>query len=293
MRRRLDAAHTASPFHPPSTAADYARLDLSTLAPDARYVGVIGEDQSGYLLTADGAAPTRIENLTGGQPHIRQYAQCIVFKALLDVLPAKTGATIDSCTQEGRDVAIWRVKFHLDRGGTVMDVRKQAARVESAVGATHVYWDWQKADMASLWLCRDPHLGVEDLPHWRRRQMQKLLIELALSDAWGDAGVTDSAGRTPKVVKLGALPHNHDVLLARFDIPAGLDVDKPQHNIGKFMTAAGYGYGRILPAARNMARHDTTWCSPSAALPHHGRSGLGFRPRGGTTHVPARSGRYG
>ncbi|WP_259295924.1 FtsK/SpoIIIE domain-containing protein [Bifidobacterium bifidum] len=234
-------------FTPPSTAADYARLDLSTLAPDARYVGVIGEDQSGYLLTADGAAPTRIENLTGGQPHIRQYAQCIVFKALLDVLPAKTGATIDSCTQEGRDVAIWRVKFHLDRGGTVMDVRKQAARVESAVGATHVYWDWQKADMASLWLCRDPHLGVEDLPHWRRRQMQKLLIELALSDAWGDAGVTDSAGRTPKVVKLGALPHNHDVLLARFDIPAGLDVDKPQHNIGKFMTAAGYGYGRILP----------------------------------------------
>lgn len=234
-------------FTPPSTAADYARLDLSTLAPDARYVGVIGEDQSGYLLTADGAAPTRIENLTGGQPHIRQYAQCIVFKALLDVLPAKTGATIDSCTQEGRDVAIWRVKFHLDRGGTVMDVRKQAARVESAVGATHVYWDWQKADMASLWLCRDPHLGVEDLPHWRRRQMQKLLIELALSDAWGDAGVTDSAGRTPKVVKLGALPRNHDVLLARFDIPAGLDVDKPQHNIGKFMTAAGYGYGRILP----------------------------------------------
>lgn len=234
-------------FTPPSAAADYARLDLSTLAPDARYVGVIGEDQSGYLLTADGAAPTRIEDLTGGQPHIRQYAQCIVFKALLDVLPAKTGATIDSCTQEGRDVAIWRVKFHLDRGGTVMDVRKQAARVESAVGATHVYWDWQKADMASLWLCRDPHLGVEDLPHWRRRQMQKLLIELALSDAWGDAGVTDSAGRTPKVVKLGALPRNHDVLLARFDIPAGLDVDKPQHNIGKFMTAAGYGYGRILP----------------------------------------------
>lgn len=31
-------------FTPPSAAADYARLDLSTLAPDARYVGVIGDE---------------------------------------------------------------------------------------------------------------------------------------------------------------------------------------------------------------------------------------------------------
>ena len=49
------------------------------------------------------------------------------------------------------------------------------------------------------------------------------------------------------MVSLGALPSNHDVLLARFQIPAGLDVDKPSRNIGKFLTSADYAYGRILP----------------------------------------------
>lgn len=234
-------------FTAPDDASDYARLDLTPLDPEAAYIGVAGDGQQGWLLTATGGAPTRIERLTGTEPQLREYAQTIMYRALLDALPAKTEAVIDTCTQEGRDTAIWRIRFHLERGATVMDVRKQSAHIASSVGATHVYWDWEKADAATVWLCENPYLDVADLKHWRRKPMQKQLIQLALSEAWGVAGVTDNAGRTPTVVSIGVLPQNHDVLLARFEIPAGLDIDKPQHNIGKFMTSADYGYGRILP----------------------------------------------
>lgn len=234
-------------FTAPDSAADYARLDLRPLNPQARFIGVIGEGRQGWLVTATGGISTRIEELTGRESYIRQYAQAIMYKALLDALPSKTEAVIDSCTQAGRDVAIWRIKFHLERGATIMDVRKQSAHIASSVGATRVYWDWISADKADVWLCREPYLGVADLRHWQRRPMQKQLIQLALSEAWGVAGVADNAGRTPTVVSLGVLPQNHDVLLARFEIPAGLDIDKPEHNIGKFMTSADYGYGRILP----------------------------------------------
>ena len=234
-------------FAAPSTAADYARLDLTPLDPMARFITVIGDGgQSGYLIKSLNGAPTRIDMLNGSEPHLRVYAQALVFKALVDVMPSKVDVAVDSCTQEGKDVSIWRVKFHLGRGGTVMDVRKQSAHVLSAVGANYVYWNWLQADAATLWMCRNRYLEVADLPHWKRPRAQKELIKLALSDAWGVAGVADASGRTPTVRSLGVLPSNHDVLLARFEIPAGLDVDKPQHNIGKFMTSADYAYGRIL-----------------------------------------------
>ena len=133
-----------------------------------------------------------------------------------------------------------------------------------------------------------------DISHWNRRSKQKHLIELALSDSWGVAGVSDPSGRTPMMVSLGALPSNHDVLLARFQIPAGLDVDKPSRNIGKFLTSADYAYGRILPRGEEHGSnlYDMV-LAETQPVPHHGQRGLGFRPPVETTHVPVGRGRYG
>jgi S-DNA-T family DNA segregation ATPase FtsK/SpoIIIE len=232
----------------PATPADYERCDLGPLQPEARFIGLVdeGSDMAG-LIWSTGSAPVRIDQLTGNTPLHRKYAEALIFKTLIDVLPAKASVNITACTPQSKDKPIWSIQFQLGNGATVEDARKQSARIQSSVGAKHIYWEWRSADSATVWLCDDPCLDVRDISHWNRRSKQKHLIELALSDSWGVAGVSDPSGRTPDVVSLGALPSNHDVLLARFQIPAGLDVDKPSRNIGKFLTSADYAYGRILP----------------------------------------------
>lgn len=232
----------------PATPADYERCDLGPLQPEARFIGLVdeGSDMAG-LIWSTGSAPVRIDQLTGNTPLHRKYAEALIFKTLIDVLPAKASVNITACTPQSKDKPIWSIQFQLGNGATVEDARKQSARIQSSVGAKHIYWEWRSADSATVWLCDDPCLDVRDISHWNRRSKQKHLIELALSDSWGVAGVSDPSGRTPDVVSLGALPSNHDVLLTRFQIPAGLDVDKPSRNIGKFLTSADYAYGRILP----------------------------------------------
>ena len=233
----------------PHTIADYAKHDLSPLQPEAKFVGLTaGANNTGNLVTVTGmGAPTRIDRLTGNTNQHRQYAHAIVYKGLLDVLKGKADITIEACTQEGRDIAIWRVRFRLAGGANIADIRKQSAHFAATVGAAHVLWDWRSADSATIWMSESMPLGVEDLPHWARPGSQKRFIELALSESWGVAGVSDTSGRTPQVLSLGALKRNERVLCARFRIPAGLSIDKPGNNIGKFLTASGYQYGRILP----------------------------------------------
>lgn len=232
----------------PATPADYARCDLNPLQPDAKFIGIVDEGGGvASMIWGTGAAPVRIDRLVGTTVMHRLYAQAMIFKTLLDVLPAKASVTINSCTSQSKTKAIWTIQFQLGNGATVEDARKQSARIQSSAGARHIYWEWRSADIATIWLCADPYLDVRDLRYWNRPQKQKQLIELALSDAWGVAGVSDPSGRAPDVISLGALPSNHDVLLARFRIPAGLDVEKPAHNVGKFLTSADYAYGRILP----------------------------------------------
>ena len=231
-------------FAPPATPDDFASLDLTPLNPEAKFIGIIRTVGGMTLITATGAAPTRIDRLNGQQ---RKYAEAIIYRALLQALPPKAEVLIDTCTQEGRDVPIWRIHFHLGGGATIADARRRSASIQAAAGARHAYWDWRSADEATVWMCDDPYLGVDDLPHWKRRTSQKTLIELALSDAWGVAGITDPSGQAPTVISLGVLPKNHDVLLARFQVPGGVDVERPKHNLGKFLTSAGYSYGRLLP----------------------------------------------
>ena len=198
------------------------------MQPEARFIGLVdeGSDMAG-LIWSTGSAPVRIDQLTGNTPLHRKYAEALIFKTLIEVLPAKASVNITACTPQSKDKPIWSIQFQLGNGATVEDARKQSARIQSSVGAKHIYWEWRSADSATVWLCDDPCLDVRDISHWNRRSKQKHLIELALSDSWGVAGVSDPSGRTPDVVSLGALPSNHDVLLARFQIPAGLDVDKP------------------------------------------------------------------
>lgn len=231
----------------PDRTSDFMRYDLSSLDPTKDFVGLIEENGVTSLVMSENA-PLRIDRLTGFGPEYRRYAQALIYKALMDVMPSKAEVVIDSCQQMGRDTAIWRIGFHLGRGGTVADVRRKSANISAAVGAEHVYWDWQSADRATVWLCADPYLGTDpdSSAHWKIRAAQKELIQLALSDAWGVAGVQDASGKTPTVESLGVLPNNKEVLLAKFQIPGGLDLEKPQYNIGKFLTEANYPYGRII-----------------------------------------------
>lgn len=230
-----------------TSASDYARFDWKLYDSEAEYVGIINNLGTTTLVSVTGRVPNRIDRITASSNGARFYMQSLVFTTLVNLLPAKTQVNIDSLSQEGKDCALWRIRFHLDGGGTMADVRKRTAQISASLGATHVYLDWQTSDSGILWLTGDPMLDIDQLNHWKRAAFQKELIQLALSDAWGVAGVYDTEGRTPGVEKLGTLPHNQKVLLARFEVPGGISVDKPKNNIDKFLTKADYMYGRVLP----------------------------------------------
>lgn len=237
-------------FQPPATAVDYAKIDLQRLDPEASFIGISpNADGSGDLIRVKGNAPTTLDTLTGGQPQQRYYAKALVYRALVNALPASKGTvTLGAVTQEGKgDNAIWRATVETGDGATVADLRKHAAGIQAQVGAAYLLWDWRSASQATLWFMRERLTGVEDANRFRQRRRQKELLPLMLSDSWGVAGVQDASGRTPKVVDLGVFPRNHQLLRVRFRIPAGLGLARVDANQDKFLTAAGYGYGRILP----------------------------------------------
>jgi S-DNA-T family DNA segregation ATPase FtsK/SpoIIIE len=243
---------TLTPFalEPPATPADYAKIDLSRLDPEARFTGVNpGTDGSSFdLVRVKGGAPDGLGMLNGGGPQQRYYARAIVFRALVNALPASKGTvSLDSCTQEGKDVSVWRANVTTGEGATVADLRKRAPAIQAQTGSKLVLWDWRSPSETTLWFMPGRLTGVEDAQHFKQRRRQKEILPLALSDAWGVAGVSDDSGRTPKVVELGVFPRNHSLLKVRFRIPAGMSMSRIDANQDKFLTAAGYGYGRILP----------------------------------------------
>lgn len=241
--RELDLA-----FTPPATAADYARLDLSSFDPDAGHVGIRGDGERGTLVAASRSAPARLDRIVGGRPVHRSYAQSIVYPALLAVLPSHAEVHVDACAQEGRDVAIWRVTFSLGGGATVADLRRRTANVQAAVGANTVIWDWQTADRVSMWCMDRPAIGPDDIKHWKQPRRQKTLINLVLSDGWSAVGLVNESGQTPTIRSLAVMPRNRHVLDARFSLPAGLGMGRIEGSLDKYLTAVNYGYGRILPA---------------------------------------------
>lgn len=236
-------------FAPPATVADYARIDLQPLDPQAKFIGLAPEqDGTGMLIKASGNVPTSLDDINGPLIQQRTLVRAIVYRALVDALPAVRGSiSIDSCTQEGRGVAIWRIQVTVSDGATIADIRKRSANIQAELGSKYVIWDWRDASTAVLWTMCERWIGIEDIKKFRQARRQKELLPLILSDAWGVAGITDPSGRSPQVTSLGVFPRNHDLLKVRFRIPAGMSMNRIDANTDKFLTAAGYGYGRILP----------------------------------------------
>lgn len=232
----------------PATVSDYARLDLSPLNPTARFVGVLASGTNMALVTATGTnAPSRLGDLTGSKPQHRTLADAMILRALLAALGSKGSLSVSDCTNEGVDIAIWHANVTVSDGATIADIRKKTANIQSMVGIDHLLWDWKSAGTAVIWLMDEMPVSLDEIGKWKRCSRQKELIQLVLSDSWGVAGVTNPSGKSPEVVGMGVLPRNQSVIKSRFRIPAGLSVTRVESNQEKFLLAAGYQYGRILP----------------------------------------------
>lgn len=240
---------TVLPFYyqSPNTAATYANHDLTPFDPSATFIGICEQSQDRFLMcTAHNNAPTRLDQLTGPRIYLNSYAQAIAYRALLRQTPKDGQITITACSQEGKTEAVWRIQIKLGNGVTAADLRRKTAHLQADMGATILYWEWVNAAEAVIWVMGRNLTSPQDTTAFKRATTQKQLIPLALSNAWGDAGVTDKSGKTPTVAKLAKLPNNNDVLLAKFTVPDGISIDRPQANIGKFLTASHYPYGRII-----------------------------------------------
>lgn len=241
-------------YNPPFTLDDYAKHDLSPFDTTAAFIGVC--DDGAYAnglsrmqrVTASRTAPTRLDELNGGQSHTRLYAKALAYAALLREIPSKGQVSIESVSQEGKTEPVWRIQIKLGNGVTARDMRRKAANIKAAMGVNVMYWEWVSADETVIWAMGRRLTAPKDAAVFKRRSTQQRLIPLAMSDAWGTAGVTDDTGQTPTVTKIGALPNNPDVLGVEFTVPGGVSIDRPKANIGKFLTAAAYPYGRITNA---------------------------------------------
>ena len=241
-------------YNPPFTLDDYAKHDLSPFDTTAAFIGVCDDGvasnglQRMQRVIASNTAPTRLDELNGSQSHIRLYAKALAYAALLREIPAKGHVDIESVSQEGKSEPVWRIQLKLGNGVTARDMRRKAPNIKAAMGVNVMYWEWVSADETVIWAMRRRLTAPKDASVFKRRSTQQRLIPLALSDAWGMAGVTDDTGQTPAVTKIGALPNNPDVLGVEFTVPGGVSIDRPKANIGKFLTAAAYPYGRITNA---------------------------------------------
>lgn len=227
--------------------APYATLDMSGIDPDARFVGFAPQDDGAVLVVASGNVPGRVDAIATSGRADRLLVQAIVYKAIVNLLPARCDIRLGLVTQEGKDFPMWRIPISLTNGATIADLRHKQPALQAQAGARNIYWEWKSANEAALWMCDRPRTSLDDLPHWRRRSRQRELIPLVLSEAWGASGIIDRSGRSPEALSIGTLPNNPKVIRARFRIPTGIDMARVTANQEKFATAAGYAYTRILP----------------------------------------------
>lgn len=235
-------------LHTPVTPSDIARLKLAPLDPTARFIGVIANGANAVLISTYGMrAPERVDQLDGRTPECRMLAEAILMKALLDVTLRSGQVSVSQCTNEGNGVPIWHAVVTVGAGATIQDLRRKSANIQSGAGAAKLFWNWTDPSMAQIWITgEDSYLTLEDLDRWNNKRRQKELIQLALSEAWGRAGITDPAGQAPVVRQLGVLPNNQSVLNVEFEMPGGLTLTRIDAATDKFLTASGYGYGRRI-----------------------------------------------
>lgn len=232
----------------------YARESLDRLDAHASRI-LLGDTGAGLaLLYAYPPTPQRLDMLSDGRSIPRAYAAALAVKAAASTLPSGGTATAESCIQKGKaGTACWRIEIRLHGGATPADLRKKQAGFAAVIGAKTTYWEHQGDDKAILWAMGEPLTAKADAARLRSPRDQKTLIRLALSDAWGVAGANGLGGQAPSTIELAPLPKNPRALLAEFTMPAGLSPARISGASGKFLTAARYQYGRILPQADGMA----------------------------------------
>lgn len=243
---------TALPYQLPPAAnvSDYARLDLHKLNPEALFVGVMANGDDMILITGDGdRCPRTIDEIEGNTARDRMLAHAMFTRAVNLSVKSTGRAEITNCSNLCKDgcTPVWRARLEVGNGMSVADMRAKASALKSDLGTANLYWEWINAGTANLWCTSDPPIDADHETDWRRGTERKRLIELILSDAWGLAGISDKSGRTPDILSLNYLQTNHDVYKARFRLPAGTSMMQVESNQEKYLTAANYVYGRLLP----------------------------------------------
>lgn len=243
---------TALPMQIPAgtTVSDYARLDLRQLDPQALFVGVMANGDGMVLVTCSGGrTPTGIDRIEGNSARDRMLAHSMLTYAVNASMKGSGRADVTTCVNLCRDgcTPVWKAHVEVGNGVSVADLRSRTSALKSDLGATSLYWEWLDAGSANIWCTSRPPIDPDDEDDWRRPAERKTLIELILSDAWGQAGISDKTGLTPRILSLDRLRANRNVYRARFELPAGTSMRQVDANQEKYLTAANYVYGRLLP----------------------------------------------
>lgn len=243
---------TALPMQIPSgtTVSDYARLDLRQLDTQAMFVGVMANGDGMVLITCNGGrTPSGIDRIEGNTARDRMLAHSMLTYAVNASMKGAGRADVTTCVNLCHDgcTPVWKAHVEVGNGVSIADLRRRTSALKSDLGATSLYWEWLDAGSANIWCTSRPPIDPEQEDDWRRPAERKTLIELILSDAWGQAGISDKTGLTPRILSLDYLQTNHDVYRARFELPAGTSMRQIDANQEKYLTAANYVYGRLLP----------------------------------------------
>jgi len=133
---------------------------------------------------------------------------------------------------------LWELRVRLFDGVTVAYVRSQAARLQQAL---QVSWlrvaACPEPDVAVIYAGARPEqieLADEDV--------MSLLTALDWEQAWLDSKVTGASGEPPKLMGCGMMPHNQNVLVLDFSLPAGIDRAMVKAAKGRLRTATGNAF---------------------------------------------------
>ncbi|GGI15482.1 hypothetical protein GCM10007377_16120 [Galliscardovia ingluviei] len=245
-------AVTVTPYQVSSLTDMHDMYDCAPLAMHPDCANMLIAPTSDYtiaLLTFYGTPPLRIDLLTINDEAGELQARALAYRALNNaLLQAQEARIINSRLETNGNNPVWSFTISLNNGATLTQLRKKQNSILTDIGAHAILWETlPDGNIVMYALNSTPPLELKQLNQWRIGSRQKALIELILADAWGAIGLTNSEGQAPQVTDLKPLPHNHDVLIASFLMPAGLAESRFNTNLDKYLTQANYFYGRLLP----------------------------------------------
>ena len=239
--------------------ADFRGLEpkLATALGAAPFVAVTGwpargdrpgerHPQAFGIYWSSGQVPSSPERLTpmkGANPPTKWVIAGRVNQAFDAARLARPEVAVaKALTTEKSRSHIWSVSLRLYDGVTLADVRSKAGRLRQAMAVTWLRVE-DAADGCTLYMGGDP-LRVE-LAHPERDKLR--LAALDWSQAWIDSGVTGVGGMVPKLVRTDVLPHNQQVEVLDFSLPAGVDPTKVSAALPKLKNATGNTFIEVRP----------------------------------------------